>query len=192
MLINPEFDAGAETVVQEATMPLLLRKKQLAKANLPYPDVYIREKDSRYIGLLLDLFTGGDGEFTCSCQYIYQMFFIADEYPDIREVLDAISRCEMKHLFILGDIIQQTGGDPRFWTQQGGRYKPWDAGYVHYIKNAKRMLLDDIEKEAIQIRNYKTAIDAVENEDIAHYLQRIRMDEDVHLNLLTALYDKYK
>lgn len=192
MLINSAPDAGAVNGAQEAIAPLLLRRKRMAQANLPYPDVYIREKDPRYAGLLLDLYTGDEGEFTSSCQYIYQMFFTADEFPDIREILDAVSRCEMKHLFILGDIIRQTDGDPRFWTMQGGRYKLWDGGRVHYLKNPKRMLLDDIERKAVQIRNYKNAMDAVENEDIAHHLQRIRMDEDVHLDLLTGLYEKYK
>lgn len=191
MLANLGLDLNQnKTAEEKAYVPF--EKKKRGRADLPYPEVYIRQKDPKYVGLLLDLFAGVNGEFTASSQYIYQILFSGNEYPDIKEILDAISRCEMRHLFIVGDMIQQLGGDPRFWTQQNNKNKMWDAGSVHYIKSPKRMLLDDIENEMAQIRNYKITIDSIEDEEITHLLQRNKMDEDIHLQLLVGLYEKYK
>ena len=187
---NPFLDL--KHMDKENTYPVACRKRRRGRADLPYPEIYIKQKDQRYLKMLLDLYTGKEGEFTASCQYIYQSCILSGEYHDMKETLEDIARTEMRHFFMLGNIIAQLGGDPRYWAYSDNRYKMWDGNQVRYTKSIKKMLLEDIEAEMAGMRNLLSAMDAIEDEDISYLLQRIKMDEETHLKCFEDLYEKYK
>lgn len=187
---NPFIDL--KNMENENTYAMPYKKKRRGRADLPYPEIYIKQKDQRYLKMLLDLSTGKDGEFTAGCQYIYQNSILGREHYDIREALDDIARTEMRHFYMLANMIAQLGGDPRYWSFQDNRYKMWDGNQVRYTKSIKKMLLENIEAEMAGIRNLKAAMDAIEDDDISYVLQRIKMDEDTHLKIFTDLFEKYK
>ena len=191
MLTDLKNPTGLKNMAQEDAYDLPVNKMR-GRADLPYPEIYMKQKDPRYIKMLLDLYAGREGEFTRCCEYIYQIVLTAAGHLDIKEGLDGISRTEMRHLFMLGDIISQLGGDPRLWSVENNRNKMWDGNFVRYTKNIKRMLLSDIESKMAAIRNYRAAMGAIEDEDITYILQRILLDEKIHLQTLTGLYEKYK
>jgi bacterioferritin len=187
---NPYMDLKNMETENLYAMPY--RKAKRGRADLPYPEIYIRQKDPRYLKLLLDLYMGKDGEFTSSCQYIYQSCILSGDFFDVKEALNDIVRTEMRHFSMLGNMIAQLGGDPRYWFFQDRRYKMWDGNHVRYTKNIKKMLLENIEAEMNGIRNLRSAIDAIEDEDITYILQRVKMDEETHLKMFTDLFEKYK
>lgn len=179
-------------LVNEETYAVPYRKARRGRAEIPYPEIYIKQKDQRYLKMLLDLYAGRNGEFTSGCQYTYQSCVLAGGYFDVKEALEDIARTEMRHFFMLGNMIAQLGGDPRYWSFQENRYKMWDGNQVRYTKSIKKMLLENIEAEMAGIRNLKAAIDAIEDDDISYILQRIKMDEEIHLKCFTDLFEKYK
>jgi len=155
--------------------------------DLPYPTI-TPTTDLRTARMLLDDFAGQDSELTGVNQYIYQ-HLVTGEYKDLSAVLKGIAIVEMKHFEMLGEAIVNLGGDPVFTSSRG---RPWTALYLKYIKNPKLIILMNIQGEKAGIKGYRQSIEMTNNPQVKKLLERIILDEELHVQNLEKMLVKFE
>lgn len=155
------------------------------KVDLPYPPLDKITKDLKSAQIIAPSYAGYHGELTAILQYVYHHFYFAQEGDDeTASVLVGISVCEMQHLDIIGEMLIKLGVDPVF-TQ----VPPYPCGFftsekVSYSKTAHKMLIDDVSGEMLAIREYDRELSLLDNEQVASVIERIRLDEELHVKAL--------
>jgi bacterioferritin len=150
--------------------------------NLPYPEVD-PACEPKTVCLLKEDYAGSDGEITAINLYIYQHILLDGELDEIAEALLKISIVEMHHMELLGEAIKKLGGDPIYQSN----CRMWTADYVNFVKNPRCILMVDIEAEKTAIRNYRRHINMICNPQVQELLERIIMDEELHLEVFKGL-----
>lgn len=148
---------------------------------IPYPPIEVKTKNLYYARLLLNNYAGCNGEMTAITQYLYQHFILEERRESLSSSLECISKVEMHHLEIVGELITRLGGNPLFKTQNRGVSNYWNAKFVPEIQNLKRLLQKNIESEKIAIRDYKLRILEINDQNIKSILERIIKDEEQHI-----------
>lgn len=157
------------------------------RAARPYPSAAIPVQDKRTAQLLLDAFAdGGNAEFTAIAQYIHHHMTI--EQHDVAQIELCISMIEMKHLEMLGEMIESLGGDPRYW-RTNKHY--WSGGNVGYGDTLCEKLALDIFSEQEAIAGYEALLRMIDIPQVRAVIQRIIEDELMHLHFFTEAYQKY-
>ena len=85
--------------------------------DLPYPQIKIKEKNSKYIDLILLNYSSAISEFDAIAQYTYHQIALTYSNKEISDTLRGISIVEMHHLEMLGKIIVLLGGEPGYWIK---------------------------------------------------------------------------
>lgn len=157
--------------------------------NNVYPKVMVENKNIYYAHLLLEDYSGENGELTAITQYIYQNFNIFKEYPYLAHILSKIARTEMMHLELLGKTIKLLGLEPKFITNNKylKKYNYWNSSYINYENNIINILQANILSEKIAIKNYRNHISLIKDKYIRNLLYRIIEDENKHLNCFKIL-----
>lgn len=160
--------------------------------NIPYPDVPLFRPDSNAVRLLLNDYSGPDGELSGVTQYLYNQLICAKQRQmEISEVFACVSMTEMHHLEILGKLILAYGGDPVFLYFPSGMHSVWwNGGLLSYNKSIYQMLKDAIESEKNAIKSYRESIQALANPSVSDVLERIIKDEEHHVELFEELLSK--
>ncbi len=144
----------------------------------PFPEAEVAPNKA-YARLLLDAMGGGGAaEFTAIAQYINHHFTARDE--EVAELELCIALVEMQHLEILGDLIVELGGEPRYWR---GNHGYWQGHEVAYAMSDKQMLQQDIFSEEAAIAAYEMLLAQIDEPKIQAIIRRIIRDEQVHLRL---------
>ncbi len=157
------------------------------KADRPYPEMKVERENPRYAKLLMDAYAdGGKSEFTAIGQYMHHHFTI--ENKEIADTEFCIALIEMKHLEMLADLITKLGGNPKFKRTNNAW---WDGGEVSYGDTTCLKLKLDIEAEKAAIEGYRLLLSEIHDKYVQQALCRILEDEEVHLQLLTALLHKH-
>ena len=159
--------------------------------NLPYPPIVVEKKNPRYIPLILQNYSGMVSEFTAVSQYIYHKFKLFDNSPKLANTISGIAMVEMHHLAILGELIVQLGGDPKYWINRKNKMYSWDSKFVDYGKTLKEYLTYDMQSEVAAIRQYEETITKISDENIINIIKRIILDEELHLKLFNELYQEF-
>ena len=149
------------------------------KVDLEYPEIDIDSvsmSDCRY---LMEDYGGAESELTAILTYIYQTYILSEmeEYKELHDTLHGIAITEMHHHELLGEAIVKLGGTP----VMGGTHKFWNASMVNYCKDIINMINIDIKAENIAIENYKKTMRCVQNYSIRELIERIIMDEELHI-----------
>lgn len=145
----------------------------------PYPELRTFQPNREHAVLLLDAYAdGAAAELTAITQYMYHHFTIAD--PAIRDLELCIALVEMKHLELLAELISGLGVEPRFWRANMGY---WNGSNVMYGADPCQQLRMDIEAEEAAIAGYNRLICEMEDPEVIKVLERILLDEKVHLQL---------
>ena len=97
----------------------------------------------------------------------------------------------MYHLEILGKIIIKIGGNPGYWINKKDRNLNWNSSFVNYGLNATEMINYDIADEKLAIKQYISAEKKINDSNIISIIDRIILDEEVHIQILTELSKKY-
>ncbi|HEY8390431.1 MAG TPA: ferritin-like domain-containing protein [Clostridia bacterium] len=160
------------------------RRKRF-KLDLPYPEVE-PVCDPKTVMLIKEDYAGCQSELTAINVYIYQRILMNDVLDELAGVLLGIAIVEMEHLELLGMAIKNLGGDPEY--EVGCRM--WTADYVIYTKNPKEMLLANIEGEKTAIRNYRRHIRMIDNRQVQKLLERIILDEELHIDIFSSLLNR--
>ena len=153
--------------------------------DLPYPEVD-PAYEPRTVLLLKEDYAGGQGELTASSQYIYQHILTEGKLTEFADVIFRIGISEMHHIELLGETILNLGGDPVYESQN----RFWNAGMVNYVKEPRRMLIADINDENTAIRNYRRHIQMIANPQVKALLERIIMDEELHIKVFTDMLNR--
>lgn len=160
--------------------------------DLPYPEPMIEKKDVYYANILFDDYSGVISEMTAINLYIYQHIIGEEAYDKYAEIVGGIAMAEMKHLELLGETIKLLGLKPVFKGSCAVYNRPWNAQYVNYSSNIRDMIEEDIKSEKKAIENYKYHIYLIQDKYIRNLLERIILDERLHLKLFKELYEIYK
>lgn len=156
--------------------------------DMPYPQVAILEKDTACAILLSGAFAGPGSESTAIAQYTAHNFYTMG-YPEIANAYRSIISVEMLHLDLLGNMIRDLGIHPRFMTYETGAY--WSGNYPAYACDIKRILNSDIQGENDAAEHYKSLVRQIDHPDIQNVLQRIILDEEKHIQILTSFLTNY-
>lgn len=156
----------------------------------PYPEAKVERKNVEHANLLLGDYAGQVSEFTAISLYSFQHFVSDEVYKDYAEVIEGIAVVEMKHLELVGETIKLLGVKPAF---TGSFYNgtPWNGCFVNYTTNILDMLMEDIRSEEQAIRTYEKHICLINDNCIKKLLERIILDERLHLKLFNELLHKY-
>lgn len=157
----------------------------------PYPEPKVQGKNICYANLLLEDYAGMISEFTAISLYVYQHISAEEKYEDYAKLIIGVSISEMKHLELLGETIKLLGVSPVYTNSVCPCNKLWTAEYVNYNNCIKDMLLEDIKSEEKAIDQYKAHICLIKDKYIRKLLERIIMDEKLHLKYFKETYEKY-
>lgn len=155
-----------------------------------YPPAQAKEKNVRYAQLLRMDFSSPQSEMTASMQYIYQSWMVKQKNPELSEVFFHIALVEMHHLDLLGQMILSLGATPSYTYWMNGRNFVWTGGMVRYENDPKTMLKTDIAGERNAIAGYERRIAAIQDTCVKKLLERIILDEKIHLQILEEFLQK--
>ncbi|HIS90840.1 MAG TPA: manganese catalase family protein [Candidatus Faecisoma merdavium] len=151
------------------------------KSNLPYPDIKVEKENIEYAKLLMYPYASMISEDTATHLYMYQSFILDN---NIGRILENIAIVEMHHLEMLAKTINLLGLKPEYKSND----IPWTSNYVNYNTNLKDILKINIEAETLAIKNYQNLIKVINDKYIKKMLERIIVDEEIHLKIFNDLY----
>lgn len=153
----------------------------------PFPKIEVSEPNERYAKILLDAFADGtDAELTAVAQYIHHHVTIEEKL--VSNLMLCIALVEMQHLEIIGDLINQLGGNPKYLRTNRGY---WQGSEVSYGDSLVQKLRLDILSEEAAIASYHYLLAEIQDPKIQTILERIVRDEQVHLMLFLEALKKY-
>lgn len=158
------------------------------RVNLPYPEVESGPDNKRTVLLLMEDYAGMISELSATCQYVYQHIVLEESAREVAEALKHISIAEMKHLELLGEAILALGGNPLYASR--GRF--WNARNVSYVTRVRDVLTENISGEKSAIRQYRRHIEQTGNQSVRRLLERIILDEELHIRIFNELLEKYR
>lgn len=161
-----------------------------AKINLPYPKIQVKNKNKKYAEILSRDFCSGVSEFTAISQYINHEIRLSNKYFKASETILSISKTEMIHMQMIGEIITLLGENLNYSYYNNGSYSHWTSKFVDFGTNYVNMILLDINDEYKAIKQYEEHIEIIDDTYIKAILNRIIKDEKYHIELLTALLDE--
>ena len=151
------------------------------KSNLPYPDIKVEKENIEYAKLLMYPYASMISEDTATHLYMYQSFILDD---NIGKILENIAIVEVHHLEVLAKTINLLGLKPEYKSND----IPWTSNYINYTNNLKDILKINIEAETLAIKNYQNLIKVINDKYIKKMLERIIVDEEIHLKIFNDLY----
>ena len=155
---------------------------------LPYPAIWVKEKNTAYANLLSIDYCGAVSELSAIAQYINNENRISAEYCSLGKTILGIGMAEMMHLQKLGELICLLGGNVDYTARfQNGRQKMWTPEYLELPQNIRKMIMADIEAERDAISQYKMHMKMINDEYINAVLARIVKDEEYHIMILQSL-----
>lgn len=152
----------------------------LYASELPYPELECAENlaDAK---LLMPSYGGPSGELTAVATYCFQNY-VTTRRREIAEALMGIARTEMRHHELMGKAIVRLGGYP----VMGGRTY-WSGSFVNYTLDPKKFLRENISAEETAILNYERTVLALRTECVKTLLERIILDEEIHIKVFKEL-----
>lgn len=170
---------------------------------LPFPPIKVSAPNKYYAEILMEDYAGVVSEFTAISQYSYH-HFVSFANEAVAEMLENIAIVEMRHLEILAELIIKLGGVPAFRSGDivrkasspffpGARYHPrwWNGSFVEYGRSLRSRLRLDLKSELAAIEAYQNHIKMIDDDFVNAVLERIILDEQVHVDLFKAAIEKY-
>ncbi len=154
-----------------------------AVSDLPYPEPIIPYSNPIEAKKLMNDYGGRDSEPTAIMQYIYQSYILKRDYPEYAAKLEEIAISEMHHHELLGTSIAAYGSFPVI----GGRNTFWNGSFVNYVTDLVRLLEADIQGEELAIANYEKTILCLQNDSVKQMIERIIVDEEIHVAILKSM-----
>lgn len=157
----------------------------------PYPEVKVTRPNPYYSCLLMDDYAGVISEFTAISQYLYHHSFFKDIDKDLGELLENVAITEMLHMEMLADTIKELGGDPKIRGSFSTFNNFWNGSFIIYGKTLCGRLKTDIDSEHNAIHEYQKHIRLIKDPYIQAILERIILDEKVHIRLFNEALLKF-
>lgn len=164
--------------------------KVLYAEEAPYPPVCVSSPNQIYGWAMQDNMGGRSSEMSAVSLYFYN-HLVTGAYEEIALCFHKISIVEMHHLEIFGELSLQLGMDPILWTKQNRRHVFWTPAYNKYCHNLELLLQNSISAEEKAISKYKQQCSTIKDICIVKNLERIIIDEELHVTVLQSLLEKY-
>ncbi len=149
-------------------------------SELPYPQIEVEENIAES-KLLMPSYAGMGSELSAILTYAFQSY-ITPNYPEISKALEGVSVVEMKHHELLGTTIYKLGGYPIM-----GARNYWNGSFANYTLDVKKFLQQNIIAEENAIINYERTILNLKTESVKMLIERIILDEEVHIKIFRDL-----
>ncbi len=157
-------------------------------AKEPYPSLEGIGANRHDLEIIYNDYAGRISEFSAITQYVYhQLEAKGDHEEQIGSSLLAIAQVEMRHLNILGMLMIKLGGNPRFFYREDGALLPWQGSLIDGEDQIVRMLKSDLWLERQTIASYRWQGGQVSQPQITAVLNRLILDEEIHVNILERL-----
>ncbi len=156
--------------------------------DIPYPNVSELLEDRCSASIIYPAFIGTHSELNAIIQYVYQEFeYTSQKKEEIAKTLTGISLCEMKHFHLLGETLKALKADSIFTDYP--QYVTPSRFYRERAceKGLERMLYEDIALEMQAIERYRYMVKRLSNEQVINVIERIVLDEELHLKVLKGL-----
>ncbi len=150
------------------------------QSELPYPQIEV-EKNVAESKLLMPCYAGMASELSAILTYAFQSY-ITQNHPEISKALECVSIVEMKHHELLGKTIYKLGGYPIM-----GARNYWNGSFASYTLEPKKFLEQNIIAEESAIINYERTILNLKTESVKMLLERIILDEEIHVKVFRDL-----
>lgn len=158
--------------------------------DIPYPKIIVNKKDPNLAYKIMNTYAGIISELSQISQYTFQSFYL-NSYKDLSKILESIAMVEMKHLKILGILINKLGLVPYYVKYNNNKAIPWNSDYVNFTTDYRTMLINNIESEENTIRDYNKLISDTDDANIIQIFNRIIMDEERHIKIFKELLRQY-
>ena len=158
--------------------------------DLPYPSTDTLTTDVRSGQIISFAYATLHGELTAILQYVYHHFYFGEIEQNDAEILMAIAKAEMMHLDILGTAMLRLGISPKY-VQMPNTCNYYNTCTVSQSTTPAKMLMDDIQGEMNAIADYQKMLFILKNEQVEAIIQRIILDEQLHLAKLKEMLEKY-
>ena len=156
------------------------------KVDKPYPKVEIDSYNKYYASLLMDDYASIDSEYTAISQYVFGHILAGDQ--EVADTFLGIGIVEMTHLDMLGDVILDLGVYPKFRSGDG---EVWNSNFVPYGNSTRERLELAIKAEYGAIAQYREHICKIKDKEIDALLERIILDEELHIKIFKKLLEQY-
>lgn len=154
--------------------------------DLPYPSVDKLSKDVRSGNIISFAYATLRGEITAVLQYTYHHFYMGTLNDEYASTLMSIAIAEMKHIDILGEAMLKLGVSPKY-VQCPNTQHFYNTSTVSQSTTPQKMLMDDIQGEMNAIADYQKMLFVLKNEQVEAIIQRIILDEQLHLETLKKM-----
>ena len=161
------------------------------RADLPYPSLDGLTKDLYTARVLSLAYATQESELGAIMQYTYHSFVFSLFDEDCQKLVQSIVITEMMHLDMIGEALAKMGINPIFSPQPPLKNNFFTTETVAYVTDREKMLRANLEGELNAIAGYKKIVSLISNPIIIDLVNRIIMDEEVHvLQLQRALSTK--
>ncbi|MFV0395477.1 MAG: ferritin-like domain-containing protein [Coprobacillaceae bacterium] len=156
----------------------------------PYPKIEEIVPNPIYGKMILDNVGGMHSEMSAISLYLYNQVIIGDMYDQVRTAFLQISMAEMRHLNIFCELSFKLGMDPRLWSGTDEYNEYWSPSYNNYPNQLDSLLENAIISEKRAIEKYTYQISVINDPKIISILERIILDEELHLQIFQSLYQQ--
>jgi len=131
-------------------------------------------------------YAGQGGELSAVLQYQYGRFVCRNAKPALlTDVFSYIAEVEMHHLEILGELICDLGGAPRFQSSDGRG--AFSAVGLNYSITPDKLLIAAETGEKNTIALYQKLMRNIKDASVTEVLARIVKDEEHHAKIFKEL-----
>ena len=165
-------------------------KSIVYKDKSPYPSIEVCGKNERYAIAIVSNIGSCNSEMSAISMYVYDSIISKTNNNDLSECFHKIAIVEMHHLDIFGQLAMLLGADPRLWnyTKRGPVY--WSPGCLSYSRELREVLEIAIKGEQEAISTYREQCSWIKDCKVVANIERILLDEEIHLNILERLYSE--
>ena len=165
--------------------------RQAYHVDLPYPKLDQLQPDLCAAEIIAPAYASMSSELGAILQYLYHHFQYTERGMEkYATAMEDIAISEMTHFDLLGTALIRLGVDPVFTARPPRRYDYFNTSRIAYSTYPQKMLLDDIQGERMAIAQYEDMICRLRNEEVAALIQRIAMDERLHVQILSGLLEE--
>lgn len=144
-----------------------------------YP-IHVEGPDPRFAQLLLEHYSGRDGELSQVTQYLSHQANIANRF--VRELLGLMIAEELAHLEILSTLIHKLDGELGYFVNRRG--EPWRLEFIAQGTDPLRLIKADIELEHRSRILYEKGMGRTKDPGVQKILQFLSHREGIHQSLL--------
>lgn len=168
-----------------------MEKKYIFQDPSPYPPVEVQKVNALYAVEMLGNIGEANSEMSAVSMYFYNDVISQEKYSELSYCFQHIGMVEMHHLKIFASLALHLGADPRLWSYSEKAPAYWTPGFNKYPRKLKDMLVNMIKGEEAAIEKYERQANWIKDSNIVANVNRIILDEKIHLDILRDFYHEY-